>query len=192
MQNVLIEIFSLLKDNSKGYLFADQYIDHDERMAVQSLTFSNPKKYKPFSFLLRTPEITRPDKQKVWDSQRSFVKKLLLARLPYLQIKSKEQLTAKDRYRFVGLQFGCCLTASFEERLQPVNLEFDADNCTNSWLNVFAGAIVAHYHEFLEVKQNAYIKEAIQGICEKVIDDNNLDLNQSFLNIYQEATNIKW
>lgn len=105
---------------------------------------------------------------KLWESTRRKVANIFHKALPNLTpiglnaLLEDENASTPAQPDFNGLPIQTIGSFPFRKRVSPHNLRYDQQEQGNHWVNVVAGAIVCHYHTFLEIKQNRTLQQAIR------------------------------
>lgn len=105
---------------------------------------------------------------KLWESTRRKVANIFHKALPNLTpiglnaLLEDENALIPTQPEFNGLLIETLGAFPFRKRVSATSLRYDQQEQGNHWVNVVAGAIVCHYHTFLEIKQNRAVQQAIR------------------------------
>jgi 4-aminobutyrate aminotransferase-like enzyme len=91
---------------------------------------------------------------------------------------------------FKGLDLASAGSFPFAKRVSPGSLRYDEQEQGNKWIDVFAGAIVAHSHQYIELKQDEYIRRQLVALSDKLIDDNSIKVTEALVEYYVGAARI--
>lgn len=107
---------------------------------------------------------------KLWESTRRKIANIFHKALPNLtpvglnELLEDENASTPTQPDFNGLLIETVGAFPFHKRVSASSLRYDQQEQGNHWVNVVAGAIVCHYHTFLEIKQNHVVQQAIRQI----------------------------
>jgi hypothetical protein len=196
LHELLKTVFVTLKSNVRGLLFADEYAGQGERIALTEYTFANKDIFNPFYFNMDLSEFKRPNIHQLWCSERERVSVLIKNTFPKLSrnnlsvLLRDEEASIPDTAVFQGLALSGCRTPTLEERLTPKNLRYSQQEQGVKWVDVLAGALVAHYHEFLQIKQSVFIAGKLKSLAADMVNDHSLDLTELTKSILANAAEI--
>lgn len=110
----------------------------------------------------------------LWKRTRKQVANRLHEHLPNLTpngldaLLKDEGATIAPQPPFNGLLIETLGAFPFRKRVNPHNLRYDEQEQGNRWIDVVAGAIVCHYHTFLEIKQNNHYQCSLERLTSEV------------------------
>lgn len=198
LHDLLTKFYLSIKEECSPYFFANEHADQKERFILGDFVRANKPTYKSFSSFVRCDELQRPNNHKLWENHRKALFTFIGIKLPELSrnhlsaLIKDEETVIPETTPFTGLKLTGCRTQTLEQRLKPRNLYYCQQEQAIKWQHVFAGALVAHYHEFLEVKQSAYIKKNVAKLADELIQNPTLELKAAITEIYKKAQTILW
>jgi hypothetical protein len=145
-------------------------------------------------------ELNTLDQNKLWRKTRKQVANIFRKNMPNLKPKGlfelleNEDAVIKEQPSFNGITIETIGAYPFHKRVTPRNLRYDQQEQGNSWSKVVAGAIVCHYHTFIEIKQNEHFRLALLELTGRVKSQNWApeldDIQQWMVNTYKQASLI--
>lgn len=136
----------------------------------------------------------------LWQRTRRQVANTMRENLPNLMPNGLEALlkdegaTIAPQPPFHGLLIETVGAFPFHKRVNPRNLRYDEQEQGNRWIDVVAGAIVCHYHTFIEIKQNAYLARALTDLTSRVKNNHDTaelaDMTTWMSTVYAQAAQI--
>jgi hypothetical protein len=136
------------------------------------------------------------DKHEYWERMGATVSELLSSRLPMLKANHLDVLLEDEDAeiptppKFKGLDLDSGRSFSFAERVHPKNLRYDVQEQGYPWIDVLSGAIVAHYHMFVEAKQSESVRQQVIAFSDSLVDTPNVILADKIVEIYKIAQEI--
>jgi hypothetical protein len=198
-----IQDFLRLDISTNAYTLAKKDTAHDERYAIyallrhlsetdESIAYYDIIGYSPE----KDAEITLPDTHRHWEKMRREVKKMLDKTLPNLIPKSLDALlkdedaVIPETIAFKGVNLEGLGSFGFAKRVHPSSLRYDQQEQGNSWKNVVAGAIVAHFHMYLEAKQGDFIRYEMFKLADMLIKNPKINIKSQLSGFYKQASSI--
>lgn len=152
---------------------------------------------------IREKSLNTVDQGKLWQATRRKVANIFRQSLPNLTpiglnaLLEDENATIPAQPEFNGLTIETVGAFPFRKRVSAHSLRYDQQEQANHWINVVAGAIVCHYHTFLEIKQNRILSLAINKTRKELqkspeaLNAVNSDMMHSMmLNTYEAASRV--
>lgn len=191
IRDVMRVIFSAMTTHAElhQYVMIAEYAAVDERVELDEVIRGNDDDNNKKRLLAyANVSVFRPKKRhglnvvdqgKYWETIRRQVASLITEHLPKLMPNGLPELLEDDEAQvdappaFNGLKIETVGAFPFEKRLTPRNLRYDEQEQGNRWYNVVAGAIVAHYHTFLEIKQGEYYRRTLKQLTADIKQDPN-------------------
>lgn len=182
------------------YCLAERYAAQDERYAIADYlnTACQVKTGSDFKFFEpeKCENINTIDTHTHWQEMRKKVRQVIRNQLPNLFPKSLKQLLDDEEAQipspppFNGLTLEATGSFGFSKRVHPKQLRYDQQEQGNQWLDVFCGALVAHYHQYIEVKQTEFIRQQMISLSDALITDSAIDCDAALLSAYKCAGEI--
>ena len=200
--NALLNIKTILINDLKEQspYFIKSSAAADERRAVyeyvQSKAPDNTKNMAWISFDPSVNGFNIVDIHEYWQTMGATVSGMLLSTLPLLKVNYLDELLEdEDKVipnppEFRGLDLDTGRIFGFGVRVCPRNIRYDVQEQGHSWRDVLSGAIVAHYHMFIEAKQNESVREQVTAFSDTLVGNPGANLSDKIVEIYRNAQQI--
>jgi hypothetical protein len=199
LHETLSIIFERLKTLTKGLLFSNEHVDLSERIVIAAYLSKQTNTH--ISGLYSSDTLSRPNLHKYWKQDKETVKNILKDSLPKLKpskldaLLKDEDATILEPINFTGFSEQDSRERNFAQRLHPKALCYDIQEQGSDLRDLIAGAIVAHYHSFIESKQGAYITEQVYLLSDEILNTQPVNFEERLVEINAKAslyTHSEW